>query len=352
MKTIDQLNEEMDEAIDRGDLEEMDRIAEEIQNLESGNTQTDDSPNDVPDPDSTDDAGSADGEDGDGDGSSAKVDDDDGGDDSSGDNAKGDDRLVPLKELKAARQEAAQLKQQLEDLQGSNDGDAKALNEELEKNRRLLEALQEQVKENGLEPAKLPEDMTFDLTGLMEKLKNVDEYGDIGAVVKEMGSTLADVARQNEFLKSRLLANQQSATKTDTKTETNEPQAIVDSDADLSRWQQAELSWSEVQKVDQYLQTLPQFAGKPLSERIPKLKEMVKQRLGEAPAPAPEPEKTPAATTQKTPHSLSDIGGADVGTEATFAERTADKSEAEIYEEMEKMVASGKSIDDILAAGL
>jgi hypothetical protein len=189
----------------------------------------------------------------------------------------------------------------------------------------------------------LPEE--FKLTA--EMLADLDEYGQVGKV-------LGILAKQNEILMAGSKANGVSAAAAAQAAApaaaTEDPQAIVSADPDLSRWQRSELAWSEVQKADQYLKDRPEFAGKPLSARLEKINEMVRARLGEAPkAPAKAPAAAPARQVkQQIPNSLSDIGGAAVNQDASFAERTADKSEQDIYAEMERQLAAGVSIDDML----
>lgn len=345
MKTIDDLNAELDSAIESGDMEEMDRIALEIESLSKPDAEST-TENDVTDPEADSDdnaeadaAADADAT-GDDDGSSAdqekpNAEDEDKPEGVATKNGQG---IIPYEALETARQEAAQLREQLEALQNNPQTDP-ALLEQLDLLQRKNALYEEQLKNNELQPEKLPEEFKFDA----EALKELHEYGDLGKVVAALASRM-------EMMGQRGNQQQPASQAAKPTTDASDPQAIVDADADLSRWQRSGLAWEEVQKVDQYLQTLPEYSGKSLSDRVPKIRELVKQRLGEAPAkPEPEPKPKKPVTVEQQPNSLSDIGGAAPNQDASFAERTADKSEIEIAEEMERLIASGKSIDDLLA---
>lgn len=333
MKTMQDLELELDEATSNGDLDAVDRIYAEMEALEAGNGPAT-AVNDV-----------AEGDDGD---PLAAAPDADGSSTGSDGDGKGDHRLIPLSEAKKARQEAAQyreeaekLKQQVEEMRGNPQTDP-AVAAELDRLKRLTAAYEDQIKKHDLQPAVLPEE--FRLTP--ERLAEVEAYGDLGEVV-------AALARQNEFLTAQIRANATAGKQGNATDDTDaDPRmAIINGDGDLKRWFQSDLAWSEVQKVDAYLETLPAFAGKPLSDRIPKLKEMVRNRLGEpAGDPAPTPSGKPNIR-ERLPSSLTDIGGADAGAEASFEDRFKDKSELEMLPELEKLLKSGKSIDDILEAG-
>jgi len=328
MKTIDELNDELDMAIADGDIEMMDRIAAEMDALSNPELTPEPKTDVVESQDDTDASSSVDTE------KPAQVD-----DEPAQKGGKGDDRLVPLSEAKKARQEAAQyreeaatLKAQLAEMQSNPQTDPSVL-AELDRFKRLNAVYEDQIKKHDLQPAQLPEEFRLDA----EKLAALESYGEIGEVV-------AMLSRQNEILLGQI-----NSTKQVKQPEKDPVMSAIEADPDLSRWFQSDLAWEEVQKVDRYLLTRPDYAGKPLSERTSTLVDMVKQRLGEAPKTTKTADQI-IRESQRKPTSLTDIGGVDSAAEASFAERTADKSETEIYLEMEKMLKSGKSIDDLLSA--
>lgn len=332
-KTMQDLELELDEATNTGDLDAVDRIYSEMETLEGGGA--------IAAKDVAESDGVGDDPELNADGSSASKQDDDTVD------GKGDDRLVPLKEAKTARQEAAKyreeaetLKQQLEEMRSNPQVDP-VVAAELDRLTRLTKVYEDQFTKHDLKPATLPEEFKLDA----ERLVELEGYGDLGEVV-------AMLARQSEFLSSQIRANATKQAEAPAKEDDDPRTAAINTDGDLKRWNQSELAWSEVQKVDAYLATLPEFSGKPLSARIPKLKEMVKTRLGEpAGDPPPSNKSGKPDITERLPTSLTDIGGAAPNAEASFEDRFKDKSEIDMLPEIEKLLKSGKSIDDILEAG-
>jgi hypothetical protein len=263
-KTFDELNDELDAAIESGDMEAMDSIEQQLAAFDSPS-----SAKDVAESDEDD--GDADAPEEDDNGSSAVAEEAEEPEGVATKNGKG---IIPYSELEKSRQETADLKAQLEQMQANPQTDP-AIVAELERNQRLLALYQEQATKNDLAAPVLPEE--FKLTA--EMLADLDEYGQVGKV-------LGILAKQNEILMAGSKANGVSAAAAAQAAApaaaTEDPQAIVSADPDLSRWQRSELAWSEVQKADQYLKDRPEFAGKPLSARLEKINEMVRARLGEA----------------------------------------------------------------------
>lgn len=343
-KSNEDLDLELDDALEKGDLE----AVEALMNAIDGDIpETDDEDeDDVSDLGDTGERNSDDPDKPGDDSASSSASEEEGSEETEkpeGIASKDGKRVIPYEELEKSRQEAVELKRELDELRGNPQTDP-AVVAELDRLKRLTQVYEEQFAKHDLRPAALPEEFKLDA----DQLKELEEFGSVGQMV-------AALARQNEFLTQQIRTRQEAADPIESPKEAP-AEAVIRADADLSRWVRSELAWGEVQKVDEYVLTLPEYAGKSLAERKDKVVELVKQRLGEAPkaTPKPDPEKPRKSAeeiiegSQRIPTSLSEIGGQASETESSFEERTAGKSDIDIAIELERELARGRKIDDLL----
>jgi len=344
-QTIDQLHDALNDAIEEGDLGKMDEVARLISEQEQGSggdtTETTEETN-VADGEEPDDAASrSEGEDG----GKPKEEDEK---KPEGVMSKKGDHILPYSTVEEAReaereakQKAADLEEQIKTMRENPEIPAE-VQEQLTRMTRLVDNYEAQFKSSGMEPKPLPEEFKLDA----EKLKELEEYGTVG----EMAAALA---RQNEYLLDQIKDIRASTTKQPSKPvdKDNDPSAVVASNPDLTRWAKSDYAWNKMSEIDAYVQTLPEFVGKSLSERANEVVRRTKIELGEAAPPTKTPGKSAEEIineTSSTPTSLSEIGGSGARQEATFSEQTEGKSDLEIAQIMQERMSRGEKIDDLL----
>lgn len=340
-QTLEQLHAELDDAIEDGDLVKMDEVSQQIHDFEQGVLPESNETN-VAEADETadDDASRSDDAEGEDKAEGEKKTEDPVDDKPEGVLSKGGDRVIPYEELEKARQRAADLEKQVETMR-TNPEIPVEVQDQLSRMTRLVETYEGQIKANGLNPKTLPEEFTLDA----DKLKELEEYGTVGEMA-------AELARQNQYLLGQI-KDIRGASKPVEQPSAEDPNVIVQNDPDLSRWSQSDFAWSKATAIDGYVKTLPEFAGKSLSERKDEVVRRTKIELGETTATTQD--KAPSKSADEivkgvtdTPTSLSEIGGGSARQEATFAQQTDGKSELEIAQIMADRLARGERIDDLL----
>ncbi|MEX2964601.1 hypothetical protein [Microbulbifer sp. TYP-18] len=211
---------------------------------------------------------------------------------------------------------------------------------ELQKAQRLNEELRKQLKANDLQPAALPEDVEI----TEEELKGLDEYGEVGDLVRKM-------ALQNRYLKAQLTGNGTSPAPVEP--EGGSAQQEVDealaANQSLTEWSQSDPDrWEFAVSVDEKLKSDPAFKDKSFAERFAEAERRTKVAFGDPLDPSPDgkagdkpdlatkvKEKIREAEQTEHPKSLTDLGRPPAG-EKSLAERVEAMSEEEMLEFVSK----------------
>lgn len=241
---------------------------------------------------------------------------------------------IPYGVLEAARSEAKLYRDQL---QQKDSAYSEAM--------RKLEAMQEQLKVAGMQPADLPENIQFDDKEIQAI---ADDFPEVGKIMRGM-------AQKIQYMESQYRQSQPVQ-------DTGNPVAdAIASVPDLAEWQKADPDkFGFAVHLDETLKTDPAWKDKSLAERFQEVANRVKAAYGEAPAapkkadPSTEELQKKAAEIQakakadaEIPASPSDLGNANVNTEKTAMDKALDASPAELQSMMDKM--SPKELEAFLS---
>lgn len=225
---------------------------------------------------------------------------------------------IPYSVLESERQQGAELKAQLDELNRKN-----AL-------------LEQQLTANDITPKDLPENVRF----TPEQLADFESYGEVGEAV-------AILAQQNAALQEQIASNNVQPVADNTSQPDTNPLAT---NPDTLRWAENDSHWGVVESVNNSLEADATWAGKSLSERIPEIVRRTKAALGEstddtidAAAAAALADASPAA-----PNSLTDVGGEVLGQQKTVYQQLED-GEIDPEDFLAAQTAKGRSMDEVLS---
>tara|TARA_R110002110_G_scaffold415835_1_gene657219 strand:+ start:35439 stop:36413 length:975 start_codon:yes stop_codon:yes gene_type:complete len=234
---------------------------------------------------------------------------------------------IPFSVLEQERQQAAALRDQLNELTRRN------------------ELLQQQLTAADIKPRDLPEQVRF----TPEQIAEFESYGEIGQAVSIL-------AQQNEILLGKLKdADPPAAAEIEAqaKPEAAEQSNPLAGNPDTLRWANNDAHWSVVETVNAALDADPKWAGQSLESRIPEIVRRTKFALGEATDAAIDQaaaEAVEKSQSRQAPNSLTDVGGEIPGSTKSVVEQleSGDTSDVEAY--IASQVARGKSVDEVLAS--
>lgn len=241
---------------------------------------------------------------------------------------------IPYDVLVATRAEAKQARDQLQQRE-QDYSDAM----------RKLEAMQQQLKVAGMQPADLPENIQFDEKEIQAI---ADDFPEVGKIMRGMAAKIQHL--EGQYRQSQPVQD------------TGNPVAdAIASVPDLSDWQKNDADkFGFAVHLDETLKNDPAWKDKSLSERFQEVANRVKAAYGETPA-APKKAEPSADELQKkaeqmqkeakaaaeVPASPSDLGNANVNTEKTVMDKAIDASPAELQSMMDKM--SPKELEAFLS---
>lgn len=229
------------------------------------------------------------------------------------------DVLVQARERAKQAEEAAQRADQ-------EKADLKA---QLAETKRAAELHSEQLKEAGIDPRKLPEEMLKD-PELMDRIK--EEYPELGELV----SVLASKIDKFNGAKPDTTTKQE-----DTKPGEDEFQTAFDSSQHLKAWRKSDPDkWAMAADIDNQLANDLSFRNKPIAERFAEVEKRVNTAFGAEHQQKP----TNASLGDAIPNSPTDLGvqASDKNASASFL----DKDAATITAEMEGMTEA--QIEELL----
>lgn len=225
------------------------------------------------------------------------------------------DVLVQARERAKLAEEAAQKEAQ-------EKADLKA---QLEETKRAAELHSEQLKEAGMDPRKLPEQMLKD-PELMDRIK--EEYPELGEIV----SVLASKIDQFNGAKPDTTTKQE-----DTKPGEDEFQTAFDSSQHLKSWRKSDPDkWDMAAVIDNQLANDPSFRNKPIAERFAEVEKRVNAAFGaehqQKPANASLGDAIPNSPTDLGTQASDRSASASLATKdaATIADEMAGMTEAQI----------------------
>lgn len=181
--------------------------------------------------------------------------------------AKDGQHTIPYAALEKAREAEAAARKQAEDAAAK----AAAVQEELEA-----------LRKSGTGTAQDADAVLEKIGALKDQLADIkDEFPALAAITETISDALSHVARENAALRERFGSvekQEQDRARAAQDQVARDIQSAIDSNAALTAWQNDtdQTAWSRAVKIDEQLQALPEWQGKPYSERFNRVVETMK----------------------------------------------------------------------------
>ncbi len=251
--------------------------------------------------------------------------------------SKNGQHKIPYSVLEQVRQRAADAEKELQ-----------YLHDRQAKQERQLQALTQQLEENGLDPEELPED--FKLTDEL-KAQILEDHGPVGKAMVAMYEQLAMTRTQ--------IANNPATPSTSTSVDDPVEAAILENDS-LKEWRDGYTNgespelWEYAVAMDKQLRTDPVWRNKSLDERFAEAVRRTESTFHiTSKAPSNSQHKIDTAIkkaeeTAQPPASLSDLGNGETSPEKSLTDQLLEMDVDDQLAALEKMSEAQR--DQVLAA--